>query len=106
MQLDQAGLYKHDGPYWYRGGFNPRAIVALVLGIGVCLPGLLVHLGVLAVDGRAGIGNVAMTIPPFFAQVYNYAWFASFAVSFGVYVLLMWSKRGKMSRVDSEGRPI
>ena len=22
-QLDQAGLYKKDGPYWYSGGFNP-----------------------------------------------------------------------------------
>ena len=40
-QLDLAGLYKKDGPYWYSGGFNPLAIIALVLGIALAsrLPG-------------------------------------------------------------------
>ena len=40
-QSNQAGLYKKDGPYWYSGGFNWLAIVALVLGIAICIPGFL-----------------------------------------------------------------
>ena len=40
-RLDLAGLYKKDGPYWYAGGFNPVAMIALVLGIAPCVPGFL-----------------------------------------------------------------
>ena len=88
-QLDQAGLYKKDGPYWYLGGFNPAAIIALLLGIAVALPGFLVHLGYLAVQGDPKAPPDLPAIPAFFAHVYNYAWFASFGVAFVVYLLVM-----------------
>src|SRR5262249_31146892 len=38
-RLHLAGLYRRAGPYWYSGGFNPIALVALAVGVGLCLPG-------------------------------------------------------------------
>jgi NCS1 family nucleobase:cation symporter-1 len=78
--LDLPGLYRREGPYWYNGGFNPRAIVALVAGIAPCGPGFL---------GTVGLATVA----PFWTSLYHYAWFLSFFVSFGVYALLMRGRR-------------
>jgi NCS1 family nucleobase:cation symporter-1 len=81
-RLDQAGLYLEDGPYWYSGGFNPIALAALVAGIAPCAPGFLATIGV------ADFGHV-------WKDLYNYAWFLSFAVAFVVYVVGM-SLRGKL----------
>ncbi|MEI7683977.1 MAG: NCS1 family nucleobase:cation symporter-1 [Planctomycetota bacterium] len=75
-QLDLAGLYRRNGPYWYVGGFNPAALIALIAGIVVCLPGFLTTLG--WIEGSE-----------FWSQIYVYAWFVSFGVSFVVYVVLM-----------------
>jgi NCS1 family nucleobase:cation symporter-1 len=87
-RLDQAGLYLKDGPYWYFHGFNPKALIALALGIGVSLPGFLVKIGALAVMSEEASSPVAI-VPAFFAGIFNYAWFASFGVSFVTYLLLM-----------------
>ena len=75
-ELDLAGLYKEDGPYAYGNGFNPVAVLALVLGIAPCVPGFLGTIKVMAVA-------------PFWMSLYNYAWFVSFGVSFAVYAALM-----------------
>ncbi|MCI0455393.1 MAG: NCS1 family nucleobase:cation symporter-1, partial [Gemmataceae bacterium] len=40
-RLDLPGLYRKAGPYWYGGGFNPRALIALAAGIVPCVPGFL-----------------------------------------------------------------
>jgi NCS1 family nucleobase:cation symporter-1 len=61
-------LYRRDGLYEYKGGFNARAIAALVMGIAVALLGLVV--------------------PPL-RILYDYAWFVGFAVAGGAYVVLM-----------------
>jgi nucleobase:cation symporter-1, NCS1 family len=75
-ELDLPGLYRKDGPYWYAGGFNPAALVALILGIAPSVPGFL--------------GTVAkLDVGPFWMGLYSYAWFVGFGVSFGVYVGLM-----------------
>jgi NCS1 family nucleobase:cation symporter-1 len=74
-RLDLDGLYTHEGRYWYRGGFNPWAILALAVGIGLCLPGFLDKLG--------------YVVPEFWAHLYDYAWFVSFAAAFALYALLM-----------------
>jgi NCS1 family nucleobase:cation symporter-1 len=74
-RLDLDGLYAQRGPYWYRGGFNLWAIVALGVGIGLCLPGFLDKLG--------------YVVPDVWAHLYNYAWFVSFAAAFVVYFMLM-----------------
>lgn len=72
-RLDLAGLYRKDGPYWYGGGVNPVAIMALLLGIAPCVPGFLHSIG-------------RMSPPQFWLDLYSYAWFVSFAVAFGVYL--------------------
>ena len=77
--LDLAGLYRREGPYWYRGGFNPLAMIALVLGILPCVPGFLLQVS----ESWAG------SISPFWADLYHYAWFISFGVSFVAYLVLM-----------------
>jgi NCS1 family nucleobase:cation symporter-1 len=74
-RLDLAGLYRKEGPYWYNGGFNPRALVALAAGIAPCVPGFLATV--------AGVPVAAV-----WTQLYHYAWFISFAVSFVVYAAL------------------
>lgn len=75
-ELDLEGLYRKEGPYWYGGGFNPKAVIALVLGIVPCIPGFL---------GTIGMLKVA----PVWIQMYNYAWFISFGISFALYAILM-----------------
>jgi NCS1 family nucleobase:cation symporter-1 len=75
-RLDLAGLYLEDGPYWFRGGFNPAAMVALVAGIAPCVPGFLGTIGVVEVS-------------QFWTNMYHYAWFISFGLSFLVHAGLM-----------------
>jgi NCS1 family nucleobase:cation symporter-1 len=84
-RLDLPGLYKKEGPYWYAGGFNPRAMIALVLGIAPCVPGFL---------GTVS-ANLKELIPPVWVSIYHYAWFISFGVSLVAYVLLMSLGRGQ-----------
>jgi NCS1 family nucleobase:cation symporter-1 len=78
-QLDLEGLYRREGPYWYSGGFNPIAIFAMLLGIAPCGPGFIAHIS----------DSAAQVIPPFWVNLYHYAWFISFGVSFVAYVVLM-----------------
>jgi NCS1 family nucleobase:cation symporter-1 len=74
-QLDLAGLYRKDGPYWYRRGFNPLAIIAMLAGIAPCVPGFLATVGLVKV-------HVMWT------HLYHYAWFLSFGIAFCMYGLL------------------
>ncbi|HWZ42824.1 MAG TPA: NCS1 family nucleobase:cation symporter-1 [Candidatus Saccharimonadales bacterium] len=57
-------LYLRDGIYEYSGGFNWRAIGALVVGSAVALMGLVI---------------------PSVRFLYDYSWFVGFVVAFGVY---------------------
>jgi NCS1 family nucleobase:cation symporter-1 len=82
-QLDLAGLYRREGPYWYWAGWNPLAFVALVAGIAPCLPGFAAAVGLVEVHW-------------IWLQLYDYAWFVSFGVSFVTYVALM-TAAGKIS---------
>jgi NCS1 family nucleobase:cation symporter-1 len=68
-ELDVNSLYHREGIYYYTKGINPRAIIALVLGVGIALVGLAVK-------------------PLHF--LYDYAWFAGFFTAGIVYVALMW----------------
>lgn len=65
-------LYVRGGAYEYAGGFNPRAIVALVAGVGVALIGL---------------------VAPPLHWLYDYAWFVGFSASGLVYLGLMRGSR-------------
>jgi NCS1 family nucleobase:cation symporter-1 len=76
-ELDQAALFRHDGPYRYAGGWNPVALVALVLGVLPNLPGFLQAAGFVA------------NVPGVFATLYTYAWFVGLLVAGAVYLALM-----------------
>ena len=67
-QLAVEDLYVRGGAYEYRGGFNPRAMVALAAGVLVAVVGLAV---------------------PELHWLYDYAWFVGFVVAGGFYFLLM-----------------
>jgi NCS1 family nucleobase:cation symporter-1 len=82
--LDLQGLYRKEGPYWYSGGWNPAAFIALAAGILPNLPGFL--------------GTVKWaTVPQFWIDLYSYAWFVGFALSFIVYLILTPMMRSKSS---------
>ena len=66
--LNVTDLYRRNGEYEYSGGFNYRAIAALVLGITIALIGLAV---------------------PAQNWLYDYAWFVGFLVAGAVYTFLM-----------------
>lgn len=67
-ELDVNSLYHREGCYYYLKGWNPRAIVALVAGVGIALLGLVV--------------------PPIHF-LYDYAWFVGFFMAGAVYLILM-----------------
>jgi len=69
-RLDTESLYKHEGPYGYSKGFNPRALFALIAGVVAALIGLVV---------------------PELRELYDYAWFVGFGVAALVYIALMGS---------------
>ncbi len=61
-------LYERNGRYEYKGGFNPIALGALAIGVGVNLPGMLQTLGFI-------------TAPSFFMSLYSWGWFTAFFVA-------------------------
>ncbi|MEZ5441821.1 MAG: NCS1 family nucleobase:cation symporter-1 [Lysobacterales bacterium] len=73
-ELDVGALFRHDGPYGYRGGWNPVAVVALVIGVLPNLPGFLQAAGFVE------------SVPGVFGAIYTYAWFVGLVVAAGVYL--------------------
>ena len=67
-QLDTYSLYRRGGIYEYKNGFNPVALIALVVGVVVALIGRFV---------------------PQIAFLYDYAWFVGFFLSGAIYYVLM-----------------
>ena len=68
-ELDLESLYRRDGIYAYRGGFNRVALVALVLAVLPNLPGFL-H-----------AAAIVETAPPVWDTIYTYAWFVGFLLA-------------------------
>ena len=66
-----------DGAYYYTGGFNLVAIVALVVGILPVIPGFLQKVGLLGSN-----------VPKAFTVIYSNAWFISFFSGGFVYWVL------------------
>ena len=67
-RLDVVSLYRRDGPYEYTRGINPRAILALAIGVIVALIGLVI---------------------PSLRFLYDYAWFVGFFIAAATYYVLM-----------------
>ena len=76
-ELDRDSLFRHDGAYRYKGGWNPAAVIALIVGVLPNLPGFLKAAGFVA------------DVPDGFELLYTYAWFAGLAIAGAVYFLLM-----------------
>lgn len=84
-QLDVAALYANEGPYHYSGGYNVKAMLALVLGVLPNVPGFV---------GAIGVAQVGS----FWSTLYNYAWFNGFIISSLVYYALMRGERPAPAR--------
>jgi NCS1 family nucleobase:cation symporter-1 len=67
-ELDVNSLYHREGIYSYTKGINPRAMIALVLGVVIALIGVLV---------------------PSLRFLYDYAWFVGFFTAGLAYVVMM-----------------
>jgi NCS1 family nucleobase:cation symporter-1 len=79
-KLDPIQLYKRGGEYWFQGGWNVKALIALVAGIVPNLPGFL---GTIKV----------MKVSEFWIGLYHYAWFVGFGISFAVFGILSMGQR-------------
>ncbi|HEX2182700.1 MAG TPA: NCS1 family nucleobase:cation symporter-1 [Rubrobacteraceae bacterium] len=80
-ELDLADLYKHEGRYAYSGGWNWRAIAAVLIGVVPVLPGFL---KAATTPGFAGV----FENPTFIEGLYNYGLFFTFFVAGIAYLLL------------------
>ncbi len=78
-QLVVDDLYVREGAYAYRRGWNPAAIIALVLGVLPNLPGFL---AAAAPHLFAGVGA-------FWTGLYTYACFVGLAIAAAVYGVMM-----------------
>ncbi|MCP4661524.1 MAG: NCS1 family nucleobase:cation symporter-1 [bacterium] len=94
-RLSLSALYRKEGEYWYRGGYNPRALAALVVGVAPNVPGFLEAAGLVA------------DVPRLFSELYTYAWFVGFGLAGGLYWLLSRSLKptggGKAARPRANG---
>ena len=82
-QLDVAQLYKADGKYSYKNGWNSAAVIAFVLGVLPNIPGFL----------NAALPAAFPDTAAFFKIIYTYAWFVGIAISALVYGVMMSGKR-------------
>src|SRR6188474_2153177 len=79
QKLVTDDLYKHNGEYSFRNGFNAKAIIALLCGILPNVPGFLLQVKLVS----------STAFPGWISHLYNYAWFVGFFVSAILYILLM-----------------
>ncbi|MAG55884.1 MAG: nitrate reductase [Planctomycetes bacterium] len=82
MKIDIDDLFSKRGRYWYRGGFNPAAIIAFVVGVLPNVPGFI-RKATGTDDGNE------------FDQIYTYAWFVGFFLAGTLYWLLMSLQRSR-----------
>jgi NCS1 family nucleobase:cation symporter-1 len=81
QHLNVKELYNSKGRYSYTGGFNQKAIIALLLGVLPNVPGFLLTIQLVGSD----------MFPSWVSDLYHYAWFVGFFVS-GISYLLMTKK--------------
>jgi len=73
-EISLSALFKQNSKY---KGWNAAAWIALVLSILPVIPGFLVTVGALSQE----------SVAPFWVELYSYAWFVTFILSFGLYYL-------------------
>ena len=75
-KLNVDDLFKSDGAYAAKGGWNVAGLTAFGLGVLPNMPGFLKAAG------------AVQSVPAIFTGIYQYAWFVGFIVAGGVYYLL------------------
>ena len=78
-ELSVEDLYREDGQYSYRKGWNVAALVAFVAGVLPNIPGFL----------NAAFPSAFPDVGEGFKTIYTYAWFVGIAISALVYGLMM-----------------
>lgn len=84
MELDAGDLYRAHGRYRYARGFNPVALVALVLGVAPNVPGFVKALLRISEPGLQ---------KTWVDSVYQSAWFVGFGIAAVTYLLLTRASR-------------
>lgn len=80
-ELNLKALYSEDGIYSYKNGFNPVAVIALVLGI---------------------FGALIGKIVPSLSGVSDYSWFVGFILSFLIYMIFNKTKEKAVGEANTE----
>jgi NCS1 family nucleobase:cation symporter-1 len=88
-RVDVGDLYELDGPYAYRNGWNPSALIAFAVAVAPNVPGFL------ATAFPQTFGGV----PDAFKEIYNYAWFVGVFLSVVVYLPLMTTERRRVEQL-------
>ncbi len=76
-RLNVSALYQRNQEYEYRSGWNPYAVLALLLGIAPSITGFLTAIGVVE------------NAPAALVKIYDYAWFVGAFTSALTYYLFM-----------------
>ncbi len=90
--LSRDDLYQRDGEYSYSHGYNPKAIIALILGILPNIPGFLAQIK------AYNPGPVF----EFFVPLYHYAWFIGLFISGISYGLMMFYEKRSAQPLKEE----
>ncbi len=77
-RIDVDALYRADGAYAYRGGWNPAALAAFAAGVLPNLPGFI-----------ATAAPRSIAVAPAWMAIYTWAWFVGLFVALAVYAALM-----------------
>jgi len=80
QRLVVEDLFLESGRYTYRNGVNWRAVAAFAIAVLPVIPGFARA----AVTPGGTVGD-----PSLFDRLYGYAWFVTFGLSFGAYLILM-----------------
>lgn len=75
-EMNVEELFRRNGRYRYAGGVNPKAILALAIGVAPNVPGFL------------KAGGFVDSVPAIFNDIYTYAWFVGFFLSGLIYFVL------------------
>jgi NCS1 family nucleobase:cation symporter-1 len=86
--IETAELYRSDGLYSYRNGWNPAATIAFIVGVLPNLPGFL----------AAAFPTSFGSISPVLKESYNYGFFVGVLFSIFVYVTLMKSVQRRTAK--------
>jgi NCS1 family nucleobase:cation symporter-1 len=92
-QIDVPALYRREGRYAYRGGWNPAALAAFAVALAPNVPGFL----------ATAFPQSFAGVPAAFKELYGYAWFVGVLLAVAVYVPLMAGKRERAVELAVSG---